>query len=84
MNQMESALKLNYRMHEGIMATRSQILDTDFAEETAKSTDVQIVKQTSISVRAQSSESRCWCCWVQMKHFNFRVNRIMHIQEVTK
>lgn len=37
MNQMESALKVNDRMHESLMAARSQILDTDFAAETAKS-----------------------------------------------
>ena len=54
MNQMASALKLNDRMHEGLMASRSQILDTDFAEETAKSTQAQIVEQASISVRAQA------------------------------
>ena len=57
MNQMESALKLNDRMHEGLMAARSQILDTDFAEETAKSTQAQIVEQASISVRAQAKSS---------------------------
>ena len=57
MNQMASALKLNDRMHEGLMAARSQILDTDFAEETAKSTQAQIVEQASISVRAQAKSS---------------------------
>ena len=57
MNQMESALKLNDRMHEGLMAARSQILDTDFAEETAKSIQAQIVEQASISVRAQAKSS---------------------------
>jgi len=57
MNQMESALKLNDRMHEGLMAARSQILDTDFASETAKSTQSQIVEQASISVRAQAKSS---------------------------
>ncbi|MBT3136481.1 flagellin [Alteromonas sp. ALT199] len=57
MNQMESALKLNHRMHEGLMAARSQILDTDFAAETAKSTQAQIVEQVSISVRAQAKSS---------------------------
>ncbi len=57
MNQMESALKLNDRMHEGLMAARSQILDTDFAAETAKSTRAQIVEQASISVRAQAKSS---------------------------
>jgi flagellin len=57
MNQMESALKLNDRMHEGLMAARSQILDTDFAEETAKSTQARIVEQASISVRAQAKSS---------------------------
>lgn len=57
MNQMESALKLNDSMHEGLMAARSQILDTDFAEETAKSTQAQIVEQASISVRAQAKSS---------------------------
>ena len=57
MNQMQSALKLNDRMHEGLMAARSQILDTDFAEETAKSTQAQIVEQASISVRAQAKSS---------------------------
>ncbi len=57
MNQMESALKLNDRMHEGLMAARSQILDTDFAEETAKSTQAQIVEQASISVRAQAKST---------------------------
>ena len=57
MNQMESALKLNDRMHKGLMAARSQILDTDFAEETAKSTQAQIVEQASISVRAQAKSS---------------------------
>ena len=57
MNQMESALKLNDRMHEGLIAARSQILDTDFAEETAKSTQAQIVEQASISVRAQAKSS---------------------------
>ena len=57
MNQMESALKLNDRMHEGLMAARSQILDTDFAAETAKSTQAQIVEQASISVRAQAQSS---------------------------
>ena len=56
-NQMESALKLNDRMHEGLMAARSQILDTDFAEETAQSTQAQIVEQASISVRAQAQSS---------------------------
>ena len=39
------------------MAARSQILDTDFAEETAKSTQAQIVEQASISVRAQAKSS---------------------------
>ncbi|MEC7360692.1 MAG: flagellin, partial [Pseudomonadota bacterium] len=34
-----------------------QILDTDFAEETAKSTQAQIVEQASISVRAQAKSS---------------------------
>ncbi|QDG36266.1 flagellin [Alteromonas mediterranea] len=57
MSQMESALKLNDRMHEGLMAARSQILDTDFASETAKSTQAQIVEQASISVRAQAKSS---------------------------
>ncbi|AMJ99789.1 flagellin [Alteromonas macleodii] len=57
MNQMESALKLNDRMHEGLMAARSQILDTDFAEETAKSTQAQIVEQASISVMAQAKST---------------------------
>ena len=57
MNQMESALKQNDRMHEGLMAARSQILDTDFAEETAKSTQAQIVEQASISVRVQAKSS---------------------------
>ena len=57
MNQMESALKLNDRMHEGLMAARSQILDTDFAEETAKSTQAKIVEQASISVRAQAKST---------------------------
>lgn len=57
MNQMQSALKLNDRMHEGFMAARSQIRDTDFAEETAKSTQAQIVEQASISVRAQAKSS---------------------------
>lgn len=38
MNPMESAYKLNYRMRDGIMAVGSQIFDTDFASETAKST----------------------------------------------
>ena len=57
MNQMESALKLNDRMHEGLMAARSQILDTDFAAETAKSTQAQIVEQASISVRAQAKST---------------------------
>ena len=57
MNQMESALKLNDRMHEGLMAARSQILDADFASETAKSTQSQIVEQASISVRAQAKSS---------------------------
>ena len=57
MNQMESALKVNERMHEGLMAARSQILDTDFAAETAKSTQAQIVEQASISVRAQAKSS---------------------------
>ena len=54
MNQMESVLKLNERMHEGLMSARSQILDTDFAAETAKSTQAEIVEQASISVRAQA------------------------------
>ncbi|QGX63283.1 flagellin [Alteromonas mediterranea] len=57
MNQMQSALKVNDRMHEGLMAARSQILDTDFAAETAKSTQAQIVEQASISVRAQAKSS---------------------------
>ncbi len=57
MNQMQSALKVNERMHEGLMAARSQILDTDFASETAKSTQAQIVEQASISVRAQAKSS---------------------------
>lgn len=57
MNQMQSALKLNDRMHEGLMAARSQILDTDFAEEAAKSTRAQIVEQASIAVRAQAKSS---------------------------
>ncbi len=57
MNQMESALKVNDRMHESLMAARSQILDTDFAAETAKSTQAQIVEQASISVRAQAKSS---------------------------
>ncbi|APD91172.1 flagellin [Alteromonas mediterranea] len=57
MNQMESALKLNDRMHEGLMDARSQILDTDFASETAKSTQAQIVQQASVSVRAQAKSS---------------------------
>jgi len=57
MNQMESALKLNDRMHEGLIAARSQILDTDFASETAKSTQAQIVELASISVRAQAKSS---------------------------
>ncbi len=57
MNQMESALKLNDRMQEGLMAARSQILDTDFAAETAKSTQAQIVEQASISVRAQAKST---------------------------
>jgi len=57
MNQMESALKANDRMHEGLMAARSQILDTDFAAEAAKSTQAQIVEQASISVRAQAKSS---------------------------
>ncbi len=57
MVQMESALKLNDRMHEGLIAARSPILDTDFAAETAKSTQAQIVEQASISVRAQAESS---------------------------
>ncbi|QDG39818.1 flagellin [Alteromonas mediterranea] len=57
MNQMQSALKVNERMHEGLMAARSQILDTDFASETVKSTQAQIVEQASISVRAQAKSS---------------------------
>ena len=57
MNQMESALKLNDRMHEGLMAARSQILDKDFAAETAKSTQAQIVEQASISVRAKAKST---------------------------
>ena len=57
MNQMASALKLNDRMHEGLMESRSQILDTDFAEESAKSTQVRVVEQASISVRAQAKSS---------------------------
>ena len=44
-------------MHEGLMAARSQILDTDFAEEAAKSTRAQIVEQASIAVRAQAKSS---------------------------
>ena len=57
MNPMEAALKLNDRVDEGLLAARSQILDTDFAAETAKSTQAQIVEQASISVRAQAKSS---------------------------
>lgn len=56
-NQMESALKVNDHLYEGTMAARSQILDADFAKETAKSVQSQLVEQASISVRAQAQST---------------------------
>lgn len=54
---MDSALKLNDRMHEGLMAARSQILDADFVTDIVKSTQAQFLKQASIFVRAQAKFS---------------------------
>lgn len=56
-NQMTSALNVNAIANENIRQARSQITDTDFAKETARSTQSQIIEQASIAVRAQAQSS---------------------------
>ncbi|GEA05730.1 flagellin [Alteromonas sp. KUL42] len=56
-HQMTSALNVNAIANENISQARSQITDTDFAKETARSTQSQIVEQASIAVRAQAQSS---------------------------
>lgn len=56
-HQMTSALNVNAIANENISQARSQITDADFAKETARSTQSQIVEQASIAVRAQAQSS---------------------------
>lgn len=56
-NQMYSAYKQNAIMNENVSAASSRITDTDYAQETARLTQNQIVEQASVSLLAQSKQN---------------------------
>lgn len=56
-NQMSSANRQNAIMYENVSQGRSRIIDTDYAFETAKLTQGQIVKQASVTLLAQSKQN---------------------------
>jgi|TARA_R110002012_G_scaffold310846_1_gene519442 flagellin len=55
MNQMTSAYKVNAEMSVNVEASYSRIVDADFAKETARLTQSQIVEQANVSVLSQSN-----------------------------
>lgn len=55
MNQMTSAYKVNAEMSVNVEASYSRIVDADFAKETARLTQSQIVEQASVSVLSQAN-----------------------------
>jgi flagellin len=56
-NRFQSTIRNLSNISENISSARSQIMDTDFAKETANLTKNQILQQASISVLAQASQS---------------------------
>ncbi|WP_334049775.1 flagellin N-terminal helical domain-containing protein [Alteromonas gracilis] len=55
--QMMSALRVNDITRENLEASKSQIQDTDFAIESAKSVQSEIVEQASLAVRMQAKST---------------------------
>jgi flagellin len=56
-NRFQSTIRNLSNVSENISSARSQIMDTDFAKETANLTKNQILQQASISILAQASQS---------------------------
>jgi flagellin len=55
-NRFQSTIRNLSNISENVSAARSQILDTDFASETASLTRNQIMQQASISVLSQANQ----------------------------
>lgn len=55
MNEMTSALRNTQQQEDNASATRSRILDTDYAKETATLAANQIVKQASTAMLSQAN-----------------------------
>ena len=55
-NRFQSTIRNLSNISENLSAARSQIMDTDFASETAELTRNQIVQQASISVLSQANQ----------------------------
>ena len=56
-NQLSSALSTVFTTQENLTSARSQILDTDYAQETAELARTQILQQAGISVLSQANVS---------------------------
>ena len=54
-NRMESTVNSLASMHENISASRSRIIDADFAAETAALTRAQVLKQAGMAIAAQAN-----------------------------
>ena len=54
MNRLELASSVNLLTAENLAQARSQILDTDYADETAELTRQQVLEQAGVSVLAQA------------------------------
>ncbi len=54
MNQMSSAYRVNAQMNVNVEASYSQIVNADYAQETARLTQSQIIEQASLSILAQA------------------------------
>ena len=57
MNQMSSAYRLNAQMNVNVEASYSQIVNADYAKETARLTQSQIIEQASLAVLTQAKSN---------------------------